>query len=87
MGVSLGDLFGEAAKSVLTFGMDGEEGIYCHRLVDAHLIAAAPELYEALDRGTIYGYMAPIQLAHACKHYEVGKYVVRTGSGTVPPTR
>ena len=42
-----------------------------------------PELYEALDRGTIFGYMAPIQLAEAYKHYEIGKYVVPTGSGAV----
>jgi TRAP-type C4-dicarboxylate transport system substrate-binding protein len=42
-----------------------------------------PEIYEALDRGTIFGYMAPIQLAHAYKHYEVAKYMVPTGSGAV----
>lgn len=34
---------------ILTFGRDGEEGIYAHNAADVALIAAAPDLLEACE--------------------------------------
>lgn len=45
---------GHLEPGVLRFGMDGEEGIYCQNEADAHLIAAAPEMFEALKLGLKY---------------------------------
>lgn len=41
------------------------------------------EIYEALDRGTIYGSDLVFQLSDAFKHYEVAKYVAEANSGGV----
>lgn len=52
-------------NGILSFGWDGEEGIYLENEADGHLIAAAPDLLERLkdaqalirrlDPTTIYG--------------------------------
>lgn len=42
---------------------------------------AYPEIYEAMDRGTIFGYGLVIMLSDAFKIYEVGDYAVQWESG------
>lgn len=41
------------------------------------------DIYEALDRGTVFGSDLVFQLSDAFKHYEVGKYVSLANSGAV----
>ena len=41
------------------------------------------EIYEAVDRGTIYGYDLVFQLSQAFKHFEVSKFVGLVDSGLV----
>jgi len=40
-----------------------------------------PEIYEAMDRGTIFGYDMVMMLSDAYKLYEVGTYVIEVNSG------
>jgi hypothetical protein len=47
-GYALGCLDSPDNTSVLSYGMDGEEDIYAENPADAWLIAAAPDLLEAL---------------------------------------
>lgn len=42
-------LYSAEEHQPLTFGWDGEEGIYLDNKFDAYLMAAAPELYRELE--------------------------------------
>lgn len=73
---SLADLKG---KTLRTYG--GGRAKYYESLGANPIFMPYPEIYEAIDRGTISAYDCAIVLSHGFKHYEVTKCILLTNSG------
>jgi TRAP-type C4-dicarboxylate transport system substrate-binding protein len=68
-------------KSFRTFG--GARIKWMENLGINPIFMSYGEIYEAMDRGTIFGFDLVFQLSDAFKHYEVCKYVGLANSGLV----